>query len=191
LRVGFNDVVSPFLQRPFRLNRPVVPVHVLADTARQPPVLVVIGQGTEIGFVAKAGVGKNHPALPEVVPIQQVGADAIALLLPDLGRNTLPRLQQTTAQVSFGFVVLFSHGWSLVNHKSIAQEFSEKDIGCTANQGTTPTPSHNHHDFRNFWFNDRLKNKAVDSGQESCETASTGAEPRRATPTPTGTKPEQ
>jgi len=58
---------------------------------------MVLGQGAQIWFLAKAGVGQNHPALAKVVPGQKVSTDAIALLLPQLGRNTLAGFDQAAA----------------------------------------------------------------------------------------------
>jgi len=95
--VGFGNAVGPFAQGPFALGGPVVPLHLLTDATGQAPVSMVLGQGAQIWFLAKAGVGQNYPALAKVMPGQEVSTDAIAFLLPQLRRNALTGSNQASS----------------------------------------------------------------------------------------------
>jgi len=71
---------------------------------------MVLCEGAEVGLLAKAGVGQDHPTTAEILPVVEVFADSVALLPPHMVGNFLPCLKETAAQVGFGFAVQFGGG---------------------------------------------------------------------------------
>ena len=96
---GFGDAVKSGLQKLCAL--PLVPKQIFAAAAGQAPIAAMIHQGTEVGLVAKAPVRQDAAGILKGGPGLQMGADAIALLSPLLGRNRLAGFEQTPPQVGF------------------------------------------------------------------------------------------